>query len=175
MPWCVLSCLFGSRIDLQVETGSASCLGLWEEGQLVVPTEATIILLGGCDSLHSDCTCSRVSASTLAPVLGSIPARKRWRGEMVGGGCLFCSFCTWLCRLLVGQVWLALSSRGLLFVLASVPSHVFHSQPHNPNLQPLLLLAVRCVPFLSVSCTVCSFVKQTPEVVNLMWGQPLRK
>lgn len=73
-----------------------------------------------------------------------------------------------------GQVWLALSSRGLLFVLASVPSHVFHSQPHNPNLQPLLLLVVRCVPFLSVSRTVCSFVKQTPEVVNLMWGQPLR-
>lgn len=72
-----------------------------------------------------------------------------------------------------GQVWLALSSRGLLFVLASVPSHVLLSQRHNSNLQPLFLLVVRCVLFLSVFRTVCSFVKQTPEAVNLMQGQPL--
>lgn len=96
----MLFCLFRSRIDLQVGAGSASCLGLWEEGQPAVPTEATIILLGGCDSLHSDCTCSSVSASILAPFLGSIPARKRCVCGGVVGGCLFCSFCTWFCRLL---------------------------------------------------------------------------
>lgn len=58
-----------------------------------------------------------------------------------------------------GQVWLALSSRGLLFVLASVPSHVFHSQPHNSSLQPLLLLVVRCVLFLCV-LSHCVFLRR---------------
>lgn len=160
--------LFRSRIDLQVGAGSASCLGLWEEGQPAVPTEATIILLGGCDSLHSDCTCSSVSASTLVPFLGSIPARKRWWWGSEG----VCSFCTWLCRLLGPSVTCALF-KGVCCLYWLLFPATFSTPSLVPPTFSLYFSLWSGVCSFSLSLALCSFVKQTPEVVNLMQVQPL--
>lgn len=92
---------------------------------------------------------------------------------MVRGGCLFCSFCTWLCRLLVAKCGLR-SLHGvcclywLLFpAMFSTPSLI------TPTSSLYFSLWSGVCSFSLFSLTVRSFVEQTPEVVNLMWGQPL--